>query len=105
MSLADVGAFLWKHYHKDWVDVGTFVCAGLYALWKWVRCGFKMRLRGFGRHVMDGSTVFPLALLALSVLSRHLVEQLLAASRVTLSIAGAFALLSVLEDDARGGED
>lgn len=54
---------------------------------------------------MDGSTVFPLALLALSVLSRHLVEQLLAASRVTLSIAGAFALLSVLEDDARGGED
>jgi hypothetical protein len=103
VSLAYVLASLKAHYGKDWVDVATFVTAGAYVLYRRWRRHSPMRLRVAARHMMDGSAVFPLALLSVSVFSRHAVEALLASSRVTLSIAGLFALLSVLSDDDDGG--
>ncbi len=101
MTAADIGSFLWVHYHKDWVDVGTFIVAGVYASYKAMRAGFDLRPTTFGRYILDGSALFPLILLSMSVFSRHLIEDLLSASRVTLSIAGSFALLAILESDRR----
>jgi hypothetical protein len=73
----------------------------MYAAYRWSRSPRPRRIRDIARHLMDGSTVFPLALLSVSVLSRRVVEALLSSSRVTLSIAGAFALLAVLGDEAQ----
>ena len=99
MNIAGVGSFLWLHYQKDWVDVGTFLVSLLYTVYRAYRTGFKMKLRDAGRQAMDGAAVFPLLLLALTVFSRHILEALMASSRVTLSIAGLFALFAILGDN------
>lgn len=90
---------LWLHYHKDWVDVGTFIVAGLWGTFRWLRSSRKARLQRIGRWCMDGTTIFPLLVLSGSVLSRQALVALENASRVTLAIAGLFALLSVLQID------
>jgi hypothetical protein len=101
MDFTDAGAFLWSHYHKNWIDVCTFLVAVIFAAWKWLRTPSPRKLRSLGRHVMDGSAVFPLMMLTIAVLSRHAIDGLLSASRPTLSIAGFFSLLAVLEDDSQ----
>jgi len=102
VNIAGVGAFLWLHYQKSWVDVGTIVVALCYTLYRAYRTGFRMKLRDAGRQAMDGAAVFPLFLLALTVFSRHILEALMASSRGTLSIAGLFALFAILSDDDSG---
>ena len=92
--------FLWVHYHKDWVDVGTIVFAFLYVGSRVARnWPIRPATSTIARSAMDGAAVFPLLLLTLAVFSRHAVEGLLEASRPTLSLAGFFALLSVLSDE------
>ena len=97
---------LWLHYHKDWVDVGTFIVAGLWGAFRWVKGGCKARLQRVGRWRWHrarcrsaSTTIFPLLVLSGSVLSRQALVALENASRVTLAIAGLFALLSVLQID------
>jgi hypothetical protein len=48
-------ATLWTHYDKDWVDVATFVTAGVNVLYHWWRSHSPMKLRGAARHMMDRS--------------------------------------------------
>ena len=95
-----ISNFFWVHYHKDWVDVGTIVFAFVYVAYrvvrKWPERPVAMTV---ARNAMDGAAVFPLLLLTVAVFSRHAIEGLLEASRPTLSLAGFFALLSVLSDD------
>lgn len=102
MDLGALGHGLWVHYHSNWVDVGTVLCALCWSLLRLVRLRRRVALTVIGYWAMDGMSIFPLALLSLSVFSRHIVEALLAASRPTLAIAGFFALMSVLTLDARG---
>jgi hypothetical protein len=45
----------------------------------------------------NGKALFPLGVLVLAAFSTSLVTQLLSASRITLSVAGIFALLALWE--------
>jgi hypothetical protein len=97
--------WLWRHYHKNWVDVLTWAGAGVFTLYKGCRTG-NWKLPAIGRAYMDGAAVFPLCLLALAAVWRTGVEGLLEASRPTLSLAGVFALTAVLQIDSKGsGQD
>ncbi len=95
-----LGHFLWVHFHKDWFDPATFIFALLFLAYKAVRTK-GTTLSEAGRTVMDGSAIIPLLMLTLSAVSRHALEALLNGSRVTLSIAGFFALTAVLQIDKK----
>jgi hypothetical protein len=63
-------------------------------------CGIatKFLSRPTGFDFANGVALFPLLILTLSVFSSHLVDSLVQASKISLSVAGAFALLAILEE-------
>lgn len=62
------------------------------------RCNFWSRQTG--RAMANALTLFPLGLLALSIVSSKLTEWLLSGSKITLTIAGGYALFAMLEDQS-----
>ena len=50
------------------------------------------------KNFVDGTALFPLAILTLSLFSPRLISDLLHANKLILSVAGFVSILAVLED-------
>ena len=87
-------------FDGNWVDCGSVVTGLLYLAFR------TFRLRGKRKFVSkwsaldfaNGIALFPQLLLIFCVFSTDIVEGLLAASKISLCIAGGFALMASLDD-------
>lgn len=84
----------------NWIDICSIFSGLLYVGYRRKYCGITTKLlsRPTGMDFANGVALFPLFLLTFSVLSSHIVKNLVEASKISLSVAGAFALLAILED-------
>lgn len=82
-----------------WFDIVTVAVAFLLAVFKCVRRGHPFVSNETGRNVLHGVAIFPLFMLAISVVSNEAVGSLLASNRIILSVAGFVALFSILESE------
>jgi hypothetical protein len=103
--------FLGFQFDGGWVDIGTISVASLWAAAKackrrilahrvadyisWFR---TIICPGTTKDFGAGASIFPLVLLFASPFSSQVLAGLLEASKVTLCVAGAVALFSVLSD-------
>jgi hypothetical protein len=98
--------FVWGWIDGNWMDIGAFVVAVVYALIKSLRRADS----GGGRwaclvskatavDIANGTSIFPLLLLGFTFASSKILEVLLTANKLILSVAGFCALLALLEDD------
>lgn len=84
----------------NWVDIGSAATGFIYI----VICKFRRQGRvsliskQTGLDFANGAALFPLLIMSCSVLSSKLVGGLVEASKMSLSVAGVFALLAILED-------
>lgn len=83
----------------NWVDIGSLLVALVYAFRRAVRKGHKKISKTTALDMANGASLFPLAVLALSILSSKLLSELMHSNRLILSVAGLAALLAMLEDD------
>lgn len=84
----------------NWVDMCSLVVALTYALWKANRRSPKKFVsRSTSLDVANGTSLFPLLLLGLSLISSKLLNELMHANKLILSVAGICALLAMLEGD------
>ncbi len=84
----------------SWVDLVSVGIALLFSLAKYFlleRKKFISRVTAYD--FATGTSLFPMLMLGLSVFSSDILEALLEANTVTLSVAGLFALFSMLEDE------
>ena len=88
----------------SWFDIVTFVVAIAVSLAKCHRHGHKFISGETGRDILHGIAIFPLFMLTVSVFSNEALQSLLSSSRIILSVAGAVALFSILEDEFERGE-
>lgn len=81
-----------------WVDLVTVLCAGVFAYFKH-KHAIEGRLisKQTAYNFSTGTSLFPMVMLCLS-LSDFMLQSLLKANKLTLTIAGIVALLSILED-------
>lgn len=63
------------------------------------RHGSRLVCKRTGLEFANGASIFPLLVLALSSISSAMLKGLLESSRFTLTVAGLFALLAILEED------
>jgi hypothetical protein len=91
---------LGQYFDGNWIDIGAILTAIFYACRQHRRCNppKKFISKDTGLDFANGTGLFPLFVLACSSLSHWLATQLLSATKITLSIAGVTALLSMLED-------
>lgn len=84
----------------NWIDICSIFTGFVYVYYRRKHCGVTTKLlsKTTGFDFANGVALFPLGLLTLSVISSHLVASLVEASKISLSVAGAFALLAILED-------
>lgn len=84
----------------NWVDDGTFVVAIGYALVRHFRRQPRKAFRSGAtrKDFLDGTALFPLFVLSLSLFSDRLTQDLLHANKLILSVAGVVAILAVLEE-------
>ena len=82
-----------------WFDITTVFVALLLSVLKCVRHGHRFISGETGRNVLHGVAVFPLFMLAISVLSNEALQSLLSSNKIILSVAGFVALFSILEDE------
>jgi hypothetical protein len=95
-----VAGIIGGYFDANWVDVGAYLGGVAYAIRKYLTVQPrrpKFLCAQAGLDFADGTALFPLGVLALAAFSTWLVTQLLSASRITLSVAGVFALLALLE--------
>lgn len=91
-----------SYFDGSFVDVGSLVLALVFVVWQRRnlpcedRCDFWSRQTG--RALVNAISIFPLLLLSLSIFSSKLTELLLSGSKITLTIAGCYALFTMLED-------
>jgi hypothetical protein len=88
-------------FDGNWVDICSLATGVLYIVV--ARCRRKHKLpllhRKTGIDFANGAALFPLLLMTTSVVSSGLVKGLVDASKMSLSVAGFFAILAILEDD------
>lgn len=93
------------HLDGNWVDFGSIITGLLYiAVQKYRRakpCNVISKVTGLD--FANGAALFPLLILTFSVLSSDLVRSLVEASKMSLSVAGFFALLAILEEPDSSG--
>ena len=84
----------------NWIDAGSIFVAATYAGWK-AKCrpGQKIISKATSLDLANGTSLFPLFLLGLSIVSSELLKELLGANKLILSVAGFCALLAMLEDE------
>jgi hypothetical protein len=87
-----------------WFDIITFVVAIAVSAAKCQRHKHKFVSGETGRDILHGIAIFPLFVLTISVFSNEALQSLLSSSRIILSVAGAVALFSILEDEFERGE-
>lgn len=91
-----------QYFDGSLVDVGSIIVAVCFVLWHRSRlpcddrCAFLSRETG--RLLVNAVSIFPLLLLSASIVSSKLTELLLSGSKITLTIAGSYALFTMLED-------
>ena len=86
-------------YDGNWVDACSVGTAMIYAVVHKQRKQIASWTdRRIALHLANGIGLFPVLILAPGVFSKGLLGELLEASRVTLFIAGCFALVSMLDD-------
>lgn len=97
-------AFRW--IDGNWIDMGSLGVALIYALIKSLRRSKPGRgpmsslvSKATAMDVANGTSIFPLLLLGLTIASSKILELLLTANKSILSVAGICALLAILEDD------
>ena len=86
----------------NWIDIGSFLVAVAYAIWKYSRRNAKrggLVSKATALDLANGASLFPMLVLAGASFSSKLLAELLTANKLILSIAGLCALLSMLEDD------
>jgi hypothetical protein len=84
----------------NWIDDGTFFVALVYAFYRHLRSKPRKAFvsKRTRKDFLDGTALFPLAVLTLSLFSPRLTSDLLHANKLILSVAGFVAILAVLED-------
>lgn len=87
-----------------WFDIVTFVVAVAVSVAKCHRPKHKFVSGQTGRDILHGIAIFPLFMLMVSVFSNEALQNLLSSSRIILSVAGAVALFSILEDEFERGQ-
>lgn len=87
-------------FDGNWVDVGSIITGMLYVPVMCYRRAtpIKFLSRDTGFDFANGMALFPLLIMAFSPLSSGLIKGLVEASKPSLSIAGVFALLAILEE-------
>lgn len=87
-------------FDGNWVDIGSLVTGVLYMGYKYVRdpALTKFFCQKSGSNFANGIALFPLALMILSVLSSAMAKGLLESSKISLAVAGGFALCAILDD-------
>lgn len=84
----------------NWIDIGSLLTGMGYATLRFQRNRSSRRFlsKTTGVDVANGTSLFPLFILGLSFLSSPLLDELLSANRLILSVAGLAALFAILED-------
>ncbi len=84
----------------SWFDIVSLVVAIVYAVLRWTKCSgaYNLVSRTTGFDVLNGVSIFPLFMLALSVVSSSVLASILTSNKLILSTAGLVALFAVLED-------
>lgn len=83
----------------NWVDISSLTVAIIYAFLKMKRKKKKFISKATAVEIANGCSIFPLVLLGLSIVSSSILNELLHANKLILSVAGVCALLAMLEDD------
>lgn len=84
----------------NWIDITSFCTAIAYAVFNSIRRRpHKLISRATSIDLANGTSIFPLLVLGFSFLSTKLLNELLHANKLILSVAGLCALLAMLEDD------
>ncbi|MFZ6773068.1 hypothetical protein ACO0LB_10180 [Undibacterium sp. SXout7W] len=90
------------HIDGNWIDVSSAITGILYIVAQRVRRDDENKCRVLSKQTgldfANGVALFPLLILACSALSSDLVKSLVEASKMSLSVAGMFSLLAILED-------
>ena len=86
-------------FDGNWIDISSILVASAYAAYKKRKLTItKWTDRRLAFHLANGLGLFPVMILALGVFSKGLLNELVEANRATLFIAGAFALMAMLDD-------
>jgi hypothetical protein len=87
-------------FDGNWVDVGSIATGIAYIAFQRFRKPIvpKFVSKDTGMDFANGAALFPLLLLTFCPLSSGLVKGLVDASKMSLAVAGFFALLAILED-------
>ncbi len=83
----------------NWIDICSLVLAIAYAIWKSKRMKRKFVAKTTAIDLANGCSIFPLLVLGFAALSSRLLQELMQANKLILSVAGFCALLAMLEDD------
>jgi hypothetical protein len=90
-------------FDGNWVDCGSFASGLVHMVWRgWKARGrrnFISRRTAFD--FANGIALFPQTLMLLCVLSTTIVNGLVAASKLSLCVAGSFALIALLEETSQ----
>ena len=91
----------WVLTDGNWFDLASFGFALVYAFWRSKKAPTRHGLisKASAMNIANGTSLFPLLALSLSLFSSHLLEEIIHANRLILSVAGLCALLALLEDD------
>jgi len=89
---------LLSYIDGGWFNILTFVIALALACYKCIRCKHGFFTAATGLNLLHGIAVFPLMVLAVSVFSKEILSSIID-DRLILSVAGAVALFSILEDE------
>lgn len=84
----------------NWIDIFSFGLALLYAFAKALkRRPVRFVSKAMVSDLANGTSLFPLFLLGMTIVSSRLLRELLRANKLILSVAGICALIALLEDD------
>lgn len=92
-----------QYIDGNWIDICSLLIAIIYAYVQWRKgCAAggatKFISKNTATIVANGTSLFPMFLLGLSVVSSALMQELLSANRLILSVAGIAALFAILDD-------
>ena len=96
----------WLHFiDGGWFDITTFAVALALATFKCFRHKHPFISQATGINILHGIAIFPLSMLAISVVSNEIFDAVKNSNRLILTVAGAVALFSILEDEFASGTE
>lgn len=82
-----------------WFDMVSFIVALLYALYRKLRFNnHRWVCKETGIDLANGVGLFPLFMLAMAIFSSSALHEVLISNKLILSVAGAVALLAILDE-------